>query len=232
MIIGNTPTSAVVCVTEGFISSADQRTQKAVFASLLSRFHEGGVSWTTLLALLMWRLNFAVESLWTWIRTMTADGERPQAVPPTWMSTSLLALVAVASMSMSTLIWMAWSPQPPPLAYTILGYGFVLFGAMVCGLFSLSVLRALLNLSYRRLRDTMLLSADAEALLLLKEPDPLVQALATVLSADNQFPHNSDISYLAFATSGAASEVRTRLEQMERLLGREPVADMLEGRLA
>ena len=55
--VGRTPASAIVIVTEGMATRVPVELQRAVFASLLGRFRNGGVGWTTLLYSLVWPME-------------------------------------------------------------------------------------------------------------------------------------------------------------------------------
>lgn len=62
LVIGLTPETASLVVTEGLASRAPRETQEAIFASLVCRYREGDVSWTTLLTALTQPV-WAVEKL-------------------------------------------------------------------------------------------------------------------------------------------------------------------------
>lgn len=64
VVVGRTPQTAIVIVTEGMARRVPYELQLAVFASLLGRFRNGGVSWTTLLFSLARPMESFAERLW------------------------------------------------------------------------------------------------------------------------------------------------------------------------
>lgn len=67
VVVGLTPETSAIAVTWGLAERAPLDTQEAVLASLLCRFREGGVSWTTLIAVLtgpLGRTRERVAAIW------------------------------------------------------------------------------------------------------------------------------------------------------------------------
>jgi hypothetical protein len=204
VVVGRAPETAVVGVTRE-LAAAELATQRAVMAVLLSRFREGGVSWTTLLATLAMPLAKVERRV---RKMLDASERRPLTKPLAGLVAGLFILGGVISTTD-----VSGEPRYAALQFA----GLVLFGiGLTVSLSAASayVLWYLFDVSFRSASTTMILSADADALILLKDPDELRRTLDTSIRQRNAPRRLRDLSYLAFVPRGDARERESRLSQI------------------
>lgn len=97
VVVGRAPASAIVIVTEGMATRVPVSLQRAVFASLLGRFRNGGVGWTTLLYSLVWPMELFAEQVRSAFRDLVDD-------EGSTLLRMILGLVAVAGLPLVTLL--------------------------------------------------------------------------------------------------------------------------------
>jgi Zn-dependent protease with chaperone function len=211
MVVGRRPETCAVAVSRGLTSEA-LATQRAVFASLLSRFHHGGLSWTTILAYLIWPLTGLRRAIQ---RAYDSLGRRSAQVVGTADVRAALAGLAAAVMFTSVLIaltLLVLIETPDALPVSVIA----VFGLVASACLSATFVGFVLVAMFRGSHRTMVQSADAEGLLLLKDPRELSQALRDVILADNSLPHLKDLGFLAFtADDGTSDELADRLEALD-----------------
>jgi len=104
VVVGRAPASAIVIVTEGMATRVPVDLQRAVFASLLGRFRNGGVGWTTLLYSLVWPMELFSERLWQGFQGLT-DGD---GFPFMQFGVAALAIATVPFVALASLPAMLW----------------------------------------------------------------------------------------------------------------------------
>ena len=182
IVLGRTPRSAAVAVTRGLATRTDTRLQRAVFASLLSRFREDGVSWTSLLFMLIQPIRAITHGERWDVAAFHRDFAKMIAICMvpilcTWFFLSIGADLEVP-FELIGLIWLLVSME------ALLG--------------SLWVIVTLVALSQRGAYSTLTRSADAEGVLLLRNPDDLLGALRAVLRENTWLSGGQGLSYLSF----------------------------------
>lgn len=104
VVVGRTPQSAIVIVTEGMARRVPHELQLAVFASLLGRFRNGGVGWTTLLFSLARPMESFAERLWD--AYQWAIGESPGISLAHVLVLPLAALFPVMTAALLPAVWL------------------------------------------------------------------------------------------------------------------------------
>jgi Zn-dependent protease with chaperone function len=200
--VGRTHSRAVVGVTQGFVDRMSEDDQRAVFANLMARLTNGDVRWATAVSAL-------VGPIWA-LRDhdLRRDSESPMGDPDREQGGRTLLFTTGASSS------------------TGLGviYYFVLYGLLI-------LITELLLAGHQR--STMLTAekADAEGMLLLKDPHEMLGALERVLMADNTVPSAGEAHsalFYCWAGFGYAPEDDPEFERLSRLrevLGIEGLVD-------
>jgi Zn-dependent protease with chaperone function len=192
LCIGRTRGTAVMGVTQGFVDRLSEDDQRAVFANLVARLTNGDVRWATAVSAL-------VGPIWA-LREhdLRRDSEGVLSDPQQEHSSAMLA-TAGAEASSSTALGVI--------------YYFVLYGLLI-------VITELLLAGHQR--STMLTAekADAEGMLLLKDPREMLRALETVLMADNTVPSAGEAHsglFYCWAGFGFAPEDDPEFERLARL---------------
>jgi len=202
VVLGRSAHSAAVAVTSGMAYRCPQDLQRAVFASLLSRFRNGGVGWTTVRYMLMepisrFTLRYTLPALWVALAFTVAGA----------------IVLIIAATNLHPLVWRAVRED----AFWVIAGG---VGTVV----ALSVVGWVLDASFRRNYAALVLSADAEGVALLREPAVMLAALKSLLSVNSWLAHADGLSYLAFVDPSRASTLECptaldlqRLQLLEEL---------------
>lgn len=208
IVIGRTPRRAAVAVTTGMASRTSKELQRAVFANLLSRFQHGGVSWTTLRYLLM-------EPI--------ARVTGRYALPVKPIGYVVLAIVFSAIWAAAYTLLYRSGMARAWVTPAVIG-GLWLFAASAGGTLAFLSMGRLLDRSFRRRYEALVLSADAEGVLLLRDPATLLAALKGVLSTNTWLAGAGGLSYLAFIDPSQPQALNVhsaldtkRIRQLERL---------------
>jgi len=183
IVIGKTPRHAAVAVTTGMASRTSKELQRAVFANLLSRFQHGGVSWTTLRYMLMEPIA-------------RVTGRYTLPIRPIGYAVLGIGFSAIWAAAYTLLyrsgMARAW------VTPGVIG-GLWLFAASVGATLAFLLMGRLLDRSFRRRYEALVLSADAEGVLLLRDPSTLLSAVMGVLDTNTWLAGVGGLSYLAFA---------------------------------
>lgn len=209
IVLGRTPQTAVVAVTRGLATRTDARLQRAVLASLVSRFRDDGVSWTSLLSMLMRPIH----------------GVTPFGLRGTQRITFSLAVAGsvILFAVLEFFVVAVWLGDFADSLLLVVGWTWVI-GSVGLAICSLWIFVALLDLSYGGAYSALARNADAEGILLLRNPDELLGALRAVLREDTWLAGGTGFSYLAFVDCGRGSlhdelygSENRRLAQLEEL---------------
>jgi len=195
--IGHARRSAVMGVTQGFVDKLDATDQRAVFANLIARLTNGDVRWATAVSAL-------VGPIW-WLREQDLRRDSDDAIA----GSDPGDLEAAAER------WDRTHDAAIGAAFYFVLYAFVI------------VITELLLAGHQR--STMLTAekADAEGMLLLKDPREMLHALETVLEADNTVPSAGEAHsalFYCWAGFGYAPEDDpefARLARLREVLGAE-----------
>jgi Zn-dependent protease with chaperone function len=199
--VGRTPRTAVMGVTQGFAERLSPEDQRAVFANLMARLTNGDVRWAT-----------AVSSLVGPIWKLREDDLRRDSVE----------LPGTREGSDTT----------DEEAARLRRSGDAMVGALLYFTLYASIIIITELLLAGHQRSTMLTAekADAEGMLLLKDPREMLRALETVLQADNTVPTAGEAHsalFYCWAGFGYAPEDDPEFERLARLrevLGAEGMA--------
>jgi Zn-dependent protease with chaperone function len=199
--IGRTSRTAVMGVTQGFAERLNAEDQRAVFANLMARLTNGDVRWATAVSSL-------VGPIW---KLREEDLRRDSDGLPRSQDGSDTAEEEARRLRKSG------DAMVGALLYFLL-YAFII------------VITELLLAGHQR--STMLTAekADAEGMLLLKDPREMLHALETVLEADNTVPSAGEAHsalFYCWAGFGYAPEDDPEFERLSRLrevLGAEGLA--------
>ncbi len=209
-IIGMNRSNPVLGVTRGFVSGLSAEEQRAVIATLVARLVAGDVLFATALAALMGPLKA--------IRDMPKHGTDIAAGCADAGCSDPGCLDAGSGCSGDGCSGIGDSDDAAGCVGAI---GIVLFLAFVAAVTYLAVLGSawLVTLWGRALHRTAYEKADAEGMLLLKDPAPMLSALAKV-SASSNAAGDGDRSYdgIFYAqTSGTPSIERIERRRYQRL---------------
>ncbi|MDO8914835.1 MAG: M48 family metalloprotease [Coriobacteriia bacterium] len=199
--VGRTPRTAVMGVTQGFAERLSPEDQRAVFANLMARLTNGDVRWATAVSSL-------VGPIW---RLREGDLRRDSDELPGTREGSDTTEEEDARLRRS---------------------GDAMVGALLYFLLYVLVIVITELLLAGHQRSTMLTAekADAEGMLLLKDPREMLRALETVLQADNTVPTAGEAHsalFYCWAGFGYAPEDDPEFERLSRLrevLGAEGLA--------
>jgi Zn-dependent protease with chaperone function len=200
--VGRSHRSAVVGVTQGFVDQLGEDEQRAVFANLMARLTNGDVRWAT-------AVSGLVGPIWALReRDLRRDSESPFGDPDREQSGG--SLVAATGASSSADVGVV--------------YYFVLYGLLI-------LVTELLLVGHQRSTLLTAEKADAEGMLLLKDPREMLRALEKVLLADNTVPSAGEAHsalFYCWAGFGYAPEDDPEFERLSRLrevLGIEGLVD-------
>jgi Zn-dependent protease with chaperone function len=193
--VGRTHRSAVMGITQGFAESLSDDDQRAVFANLMARLTNGDVRWATAVSALVgpiWRLRE---------RDLRREGDGP-------LSSDRGEANATFGMAGDARDTSSSAEAAVGMVLYVILYAFVI------------VITELLLAGHQR--STMLTAekADAEGMLLLKDPHDMLQALAEVLEADNTVPLAGEAHsalFYCWAGFGYAPEDDPEFQRLARL---------------
>jgi len=201
--LGMSPNSAVVGVTDGFLDRLDPDDQRAVFANLMSRIRVGDTLWAT-------AVSAVAGPIWRMReRQLRYDGDGstvPLEVREAGQQLAQGTADAVATSAVGYLPIMAF------LALSV-------------------ILTELLMAGHERAALAAAEKADAEGMLLLKDPAAMLAALDKVLEANNTVPAAGEAYSMLFycwAGFGYAPEddpEMARLAHLREVLGAEGMMD-------
>lgn len=153
-------------VTRGLVERFGRDEQRAVFANLMARYRSGDVHWATAVSALM-------APVWRWRDWSIADGG----------DTATGATKRMAE-------YVAGDPRGTTLMSTrgaSAGGGAALFAMWALGVYMLAVVVSeIVTLGHRRTHLASSVTADAEGMLLLKDPALMLATLDRVVRADNR----------------------------------------------
>jgi Zn-dependent protease with chaperone function len=203
LAVGRTHRTAVIAVTEGFVDHLGPDEQRAVFANLMARLTNGDVKWATAVSAL-------VGPIWA-LREHDLRRDEEKLIPDEDARKAREGLLSIAGSSSGSGV------------FGVLYY-FVLYAFVI-------VISELLLAGHQR--STMLTAekADAEGMLLLKDPREMLRTLETVLRADNTVPSAGEAHsalFYCWAGFGYAPEDDPEFERLSRLrevLGVEGLVD-------
>jgi Zn-dependent protease with chaperone function len=201
--VGRTHRTAAIGVTQGFVDQLDADAQRAVFANLMARLTNGDVRWATAVSVL-------VGPIWA-LREHDLRRDEEMLIPDSEARAGREGVFGATGGSASS------------GAFGVIHY-FVLYALLV-------VVTELLLVGHQR--STMLTAekADAEGMLLLKDPREMLRALEAVLKADNTVPSAGEAHsalFYCWAGFGYAPEDDPEFERLSRLrevLGIEGLSD-------
>lgn len=207
LIVGLRADTARIVVTTGLMERSSHSVQRAVFADLLARFREGGVGWTTNLAVLMQPVRMLLER-WS-------DLTRPLR------STTGFSLVVVTTLISLLFAYVFGRLLWGPAFFWALMLLAASVPASICCLWATF---ACLDLSYRGAYRRLAFNADADSVMLLRDPAEAAAALTAITSQATWLVAGHRYAYLTYADAslprpkGVASKVdRARLERLEEL---------------
>jgi Zn-dependent protease with chaperone function len=214
-VVGLSRADVTLVVTQGLLEQLDEGELRAVLATLMARVISGDVLYGTALAALMGPLK------------ALRDWRRGASVADTVMSDGC----AVDGCGCLTEALFD-SDSPGGCAAGLLT---VVFAAIVVTLTYAAVVAAawIVTVWGRLLHRTSYEKADAEGMLLLKDPGPMLTALRTAVTSSNQMA-DGDASYDGIfytSTSGTPTVERVerrRYERLREVLGVEGAASPLE----
>jgi Zn-dependent protease with chaperone function len=191
-----------VGVTQGFVDQLGEDEQRAVFANLMARLTNGDVRWAT-------AVSGLVGPIWA-LRERDLRRESESPLRDTEREQDGRSLLAVTGASSSA-------------GFGVIYY-FLLYGLLI-------LITELLLAGHQRSTLLTAEKADAEGMLLLKDPREMLRALETVLKADNTVPTAGEAHsalFYCWAGFGYAPEDDPEFERIARLrevLGIEGLTD-------
>jgi len=180
----------VVGVTRGFLDRLSVDDQRAVFANLMARVRSGDTLWATVITAIM-------GPIWQQRATQLATDDTLQGDEGTWTN-ALTGGIAGAT------------ARENPEAVV---------GVFVLGFLGV-VLTELLMAGHERAALAAAEKADAEGMMLLKDPEQMLSSLATVLEANNTVPGAWEAYsslFFCWAGFGYAPEDDPEMERLGRL---------------
>lgn len=197
-VLGLKPSAVVVAVTEGFLTRLDPDDQRAVFANLMARVRLGDALWATAVSAL-------AGPLW---RVRERDLRRQEEEDGTALAVDEIVRDPAESVQG---VAATGGTYVPLLLFAVLGV----------------ILTELLMAGHERAALVAAEKADAEGMLLLKDPREMLAALEKVLEANNTVPGAGEAYSMVFycwAGFGFAPEddpEMVRVERLREVLGAE-----------
>ncbi|HEY5506167.1 MAG TPA: hypothetical protein VIK83_01635, partial [Coriobacteriia bacterium] len=180
----------IVGVTRGFVDRLTSEDQRAVFANLMARVRAGDTLWATVVSAIM-------GPIWGQRATQLRQEDKLQGDEGTWTNALTGGLVGGAARE-----------QPEVVA-----------GVFILGFLGV-VLTELLMSGHERAALAAAEKADAEGMLLLKDPQEMLTALADVLEVDNTIPGAGEAYsslFFCWAGIGYAPEDDPEMRRLGRL---------------
>ncbi len=206
-VIGVSRTDPAIAFTTGMLSSLEESELRAVVAALLSRVASGDVFFATALAALMGPVKA--------LRDLRGGTDKPDG------AVSDFGFSVVDSCCSSGDGCIDGLGDADSADGCLTGIAFVIFAAVVLALTYAAVLTAawIVTVWGRVLHRTSHEKSDAEGMLLLKDPMPMLSALRKSVKASNLIG-DSDASYDAIfyaQTSGTPAVERVEVRRFDRL---------------
>jgi len=218
-IISRAHQRAYVVITSRMAERMELERQRAVFANLMSRLRAGDVQWATAVSALM-------APVWRW---KDLSGEADGDVK---LAEFGRAYVAGDSSGPTYTSVRAPSEQAEPIAGAAAITAFPLVGPVVWLTYMAAVIASEL-VAFGHRRSHLLASelADAEGMLLLKDPEPMLHALREAIEADNRVrvaqPLYAQLFYI-WAGDDLTDEDDPeweRLDRLQEIVGTDGMAD-------
>jgi hypothetical protein len=182
-VMGRTPELPVIVVTSALAERTGLELKRAVFANLLARFRDGGVRWTTDLFMVM-----------APIRTLLAQVHVVSSRVLDEMQMVIAWLIVVFAVGLFEFL-------SGTLGVNVVGLGLLLLAVTLSAVCFITTLYAL-DRSYRGAYRRLVYSADADGVMLLKDPEMAVGALKAVLGETTWMIGGWRYLYLTYADAG------------------------------
>jgi Zn-dependent protease with chaperone function len=182
--------NTIIGVTRGFADRLSADDQRAVFANLMARVKAGDTLWATVLSAIM-------GPIWSQRTDQFRKQQATEQDEPTWEEALTGGMAAGVARQ-----------KPEAVA-----------GAFILGFLGV-VLTELLMAGHERAAMAAAEKADAEGMLLLKDPQQMITALADVLEANNTVPgamESYSALFFCWAGFGYAPEDDPEMERLGRL---------------
>lgn len=215
-LIGRTGHQPLCVVTKALVRQFSADEQRAVFANLMSRYLAGDVQWAT-------AVSAAMSPLWRWRDRDLYGGRSPEPVREQY---TYVAGDTRGVRYLST-VFEADTDHGERATLTMLG-----LGPLGLGAYAVAVIVSELVMSGHRSSQLIAAEkADAEGMLLLKEPVVMLRTLRKAVEADNRVrlgvPMYAGLFYI-WAGDGLADDDDPewqRVEHLRQVLGVEGVED-------